>query len=224
MSEKPEPALTDGERPAATVAEEAPPSNLDEPAESAPIAEAEQPTPVAATDAVQEQSPPAHASEREASGARWGWVKYFERTFSFLANVAVIGGIWFAATQIRQADVTERRRVAIEAVGQTRSPEFLTAYRRLKDAYTSKQVELKDSELLLDSLNHVMNVYDNIAILYIYGVGDRCIIKAGVEAGAREMSPIARAYKYPDKYRDNFDSLLLLMEQEVCDRPTGGSP
>jgi hypothetical protein len=151
-------------------------------------------------------------------------VRNLERAFSFFANVAVVVGIGFAVYQVRQTDVTERRRIAIEAVGQTRSPEFLTAYRRLKDAYASKQVNAGDSERLLDSLNHVMNVYDNVAILYAYGVGDRCIIKAGIESGAREVSPIAASFSYPDKYRDNFNSLLLLMEREDCGRPAGGSP
>jgi|SRR5579885_398448 len=148
------------------------------------------------------------------------WFRSVERLFSFFANVAVVVGIMFALYQIKQAELTERRRVAIEAVGQVRSAEFLKDYRMLKAAYSSKHVKEEDKDALIDSLNHVMNVYDNVAILYISDVADRCIIKNSIQSGAQEVSQMSKFFEYPPEYRSNFDSLLTLMEREDC----GGKP
>lgn len=216
MNKKPDPAPTDRIEPAQTAAEEVPPVRLEPSAQSAPVVEGDQLAPAAAQVAGEEGNALAHAGGEAATGTRWGWVKPVERFFALLANLAVIGGVWFAVNQLRQADVLEQRRVAIEAVGQTRTPEFLSAYRRLKDAHASQQVKAEDREKLVDSLNQVMSVYDQIAILYVHNVADKCIIKAGIHRGASEMAPIASSFTYPDKYWDNFNSLLLLMERENC--------
>jgi HEAT repeat protein len=159
---------------------------------------------------------PSTVDEPPKEHTREHWFRTVERAFSFLANVAVVVGIVFALYQIKQGELTERRRVAIEAVGQIRSAEFLKAYRKVKVAYHSKQVKEEDRDDLLDSLNHVMNVYDNIAVMYISDVADRCIIKNSIQSGAQEASEISKFLEYPPEYRSNLDSLLILMERENC--------
>lgn len=228
MNKELEPAPTDKAEPSRTAAEEALPVPLEPPADSAPVAEAEQPGPAATQGAGDEPSPASPVSGQTAAGTGWVWVKRGERVLALFANLAVIFGIWFGVRQLTQADLMERRRIAIEAVAQTRTPEFLSAYRTLKDAYASQQVKKEDKkedrEKLADSLNQVMSVYEQIAILYVQDVADKCIIKAGVSRGARSMAPIASYFTEPDKYWENFNSFLLRMEREGCGQPAGGSP
>lgn len=161
------------------------------------------------------------ATSDKLSGWRWvkrvDWVKTVERSFSLLANAAVVTGIGFALYQLHQSNTFEKRRIGIEAVSQTKSAEFLKAYRMLKSAEETRQVADEEKIALVDSLNHVMNVYDNIATLYINDLADKCIIKNGVYSGAKEMAPISDSLSYPAKYRKHFDFFLGLMEQESCE-------
>lgn len=145
------------------------------------------------------------------------WFRTIERTLSVLASLAVVAGIWFAIYQVNLSNTIEKRRVAVEAIGQTRSAEFLKDYRNVKTAYQTKQIESKEKVALVDSLNHVMNVYDHIAILYISNIADKCIIKNSIYSGAKEMSAICDSMSYPSEYRSNFNILLILMDQEYCD-------
>lgn len=142
------------------------------------------------------------------------WFKKIEKLISILANVAVICGIIFALVQITQANKSEKRRISIDAVSQTRSNDFLKAYARLKTAYTSQEV--KDHTSLIDDLNFVINVYDNIAILYINDLADKSIIKANIYPTAKELSSILDAMSYPKEYKKNIETLLVLMEKESC--------
>ena len=144
------------------------------------------------------------------------WFKMIERVISILANIAVISGIIFAAIQITQSNKSEKRRIAIEAVSPTRSNDFLKAYARLKTAISIDSIDVEDQTSLIDDLNYVMNVYDNIAIMYISDLADRCIIKNAVYSAIREFSSILEAMSYPEEYRKNFDTLLDLMEKESC--------
>jgi len=133
---------------------------------------------------------------------------------SFLANVAVLIGIGFALIQLIQSDKSEKRRLAIEAVNQTRSSEFLNAYANLKTAYRDGQV--KGAPSLRNDINFVMNVYDHIALLYNNNLADRCIIKGSIHSAVKDLSPICDAMSYPKEYRTNIDILLALMDQEHC--------
>lgn len=167
----------------------------------------------------------------------WFWLSPVQKIMSILASLAVIIGVVIALRQLRQTDtierqrslqseVAEKRRLAIESVGQTRSVEFLRAYRRLKVAYSNRYIEAKKMEsleereekrALIDSLNYVMNVYDSIAIMYNHNLADRCIIKENIYSGSNEIATFCDAFSYPEGYRKNFNILLALMEQQQCE-------
>lgn len=141
-----------------------------------------------------------------------------ERVLSILASFATAAGIFFAFCQIRLSNTIEKRGVAVEAIRQTRSAEFIKAFRQLKTAYENKQVDEKDKDSLIDSLNHVMNVYDDIAVLYINDIADKCIIKDSIYSSAKQMSAINSALSpSPPGNREHFNLLLKLMEQESCE-------
>lgn len=142
---------------------------------------------------------------------------------SVVANLAVIFGIYFAYTQLQLSSTLEKRRTAIEAVSQVRTPEFQRDVAQLKKA--NKDKTPLDNPTI-DALNYVMNVYDHIAILYIYDLADRCIIKESTYPAIKEMSDINDAIPYPSDardsqayYRKRFTEALELMKKESCERP-----
>jgi len=134
-----------------------------------------------------------------------------------IAIVPFIWGVFSWVAEMRQAREAEQRRIAIEAVDRTRSPEFLKAYKKLRE-FPSRSDELT----LLDDLLLIMNVYDHIALLYLFGLADECIIKKTVNNGMREISKpigdILDAYNIasPDGFKTNFDALLRRMEHKRC--------
>src|SRR5712692_5713502 len=65
---------------------------------------------------------------------------------SILASLATAAGIFFVIYQIRQTNTIEGRRVAVEAIRQTRSAEFIKAFRQLKTAYQTKRIDEKDKD------------------------------------------------------------------------------
>lgn len=141
-----------------------------------------------------------------------------ERLLSILANTAVIAGIIFAFFQIIQTNQAEKRRIAIEAIRQVRTNEFLKANDELKTAYATRHIG--DEQTLLDNLNYVMNVYDNIAIMYINNLADRCVVKNSIYSGAKEFAPVLGFLKSPERYRNNFDMFIEHMERKDCgDQP-----
>jgi hypothetical protein len=151
-------------------------------------------------------------------------LRAIERKVSILASLAIVAGVFFAISQIRLSSAIEKRRVAVEAVRQIRSAEFIKAFRRLKTVYQTRQVDEKDKDSVIDSLNHVMNVYDDIAVVYINDIADKCIIKDGVYLSAMEMSDISAALsasppenRNPPENRKHFDLLLKLMGEESCE-------
>jgi len=141
-------------------------------------------------------------------------IECVKATASFLADIAVVLGIAFAVIQLTHADRSERRRVAIDAVNQTRSPAFLKAYTNLKMSYQGGQVH---GDLpLLEDVNYLVNVYEHIALLYMNDLADKCLIRQSVYPALRELSPIWDAMSYPKNYRENIDRLLIAMEQNDC--------
>ena len=66
-------------------------------------------------------------------------LKYINKSLTILSNIAVVLGILFAIIQIRQNIHTEKRMVAINAVNQLRSKEFLKSYANLKTVYKTKK-------------------------------------------------------------------------------------
>ena len=146
--------------------------------------------------------------------------KNFVQVVGLLANIAIIVGIAFAFIQIKQANQTERKRVAIEAVRQTRSNEFTQAHTRLRTIYVSQHLNTENLNSIIDDLNYTMNVIDDIAILYINDIADKCIIKNMIYDSLKEFSPVldflSSSLSYPDEYRKNFEVLKELMEKEAC--------
>lgn len=131
--------------------------------------------------------------------------------------VSLIWAVSFGLSQMEQLDEIERRRIAIEAVDRIRSSEFLKAYKNLMDfPSTNNKPTLKDDLLL------VMNVYDHIALLYLNGVADQCLIKKSIKKSMHEISePIRKVQDshrvlYPIEFRKNFNDVLHHMERIEC--------
>jgi hypothetical protein len=143
------------------------------------------------------------------------WEDRLGKRVQLLANLVVVAGIFFALYQFNESIKAEQRRLAIEAVSQTRSADFLKAYADLKTAYRDGRVE-GDPVAIRDDINFVMGVYDHVALLYISETADRCIIKNSVQSAVKDLLPVCDAMAYPKKYREHVDALLKLMERERC--------
>jgi hypothetical protein len=133
------------------------------------------------------------------------WFRKCEKVISVFANAAVIAGIMFAFYQIIQSNNFEKRRIAIEAISPTRSNDFLISYTKLINAYREKRLS---SISLNKDLYYVMNVYDNIAILYLNGLADKSLIKENSYTAIMNLELILTAMSYPEENRSNFDRLL----------------
>lgn len=144
--------------------------------------------------------------------------KRLTRALSVLANLSVFLGIVFAVYQIGNANRTERRRFAVEATRQTKAPEFIKSLRQMKEAYETKRVDEKDKDSLIDSINYVMNVYDDIAVVYINDIADRCIIKDSIDSRVREAAKMRDALAPSAPKEDKHLTLFLtLMSNEPCE-------
>ncbi len=137
-----------------------------------------------------------------------------EKAVAMIANVFVIAGILIAVIQLCQSRQTERTQNAINTINLTRSSEFLKAFARLKTAVETQTV--LDKVGLIDDLNFVMNTYDNMALLYINDVADRCVLKNAIHPSLREIVDISDAFLYPKGSRQNVDKVLELMRNEAC--------
>ena len=153
------------------------------------------------------------------STPRRTWFRVEEIAFlvSIVANVATAAGIILLVFQLSQTNTIESRRVAIEAIRQTRSPEFLKAFRQAKLVSQTEEIDEKDKDALIDSVNHVMNVYDDIAVIYSNNIADKCMIKDSIYSAAKEWSEIVnKVSTYRSEDRKHFDLLLRLMDREYC--------
>lgn len=122
-----------------------------------------------------------------------------------LSNLAVLIGIIFGLLQFNQSISSEKRMISIDALNEIRTNDFLKAYTKLKTDYINKSNEYKVSRT--DDLNYLMNIYNNIAILYFYNVADRKIIKNSIGTAIQEVSEMITYFKYPEEYKKNFDTL-----------------
>ena len=134
-----------------------------------------------------------------------------------LANGAVLIGIIFAVVQLLQTKQIESIRLAVDAKAPTRAPEFLNSYNKLLDAY-NRDPEMLNTESLRDDLSFVMNVYDNIAVLYLHKLADRSIIEERVHDGMTRLEPVLKAMKWPAESRVNFDAVLKRMSEKTKKR------
>lgn len=85
-------------------------------------------------------------------------------------------GIIFVFIQINQADTSEKRKIAIDAISPIMSNDFTARYATIMRCYRSNEKDRLKGDLSND-LYYVVGVYDNIAILCIYGLADKKIIK-----------------------------------------------
>ena len=137
-----------------------------------------------------------------------------ERLVSVVADIVVIAGIIIGVLQLYQAISSEKRQNTINAVAQTRSNDFLQSYARLKTAHKSNYNQTEDS--VVDDLNYIMNTYDNIALLYISDVIDRCMIKNASYNAVEETLTLSESMKYPAEYSKNIRVFLDMMKKKVC--------
>ena len=162
-------------------------------------------------------------------GARIKWAikamhelfSWFQPLVSVVASVAIIFGIYFAYKQLQLSTTLEKRRTAIEAVYQVRTPDFQNALADLKRANNSKKGKIVLDNPMIDRVNHVMNVYDHLAMLYIDDLADRCILKESTYSTIKEMSEINDAIEYPGDstesqahYRKRFVEVLDLISSQ----------
>src|SRR2546427_527753 len=77
-------------------------------------------------------------------GRFWLRVERIASIASILASLATVAGIFFLVYQIRQSNTVEKRRFAVEAIRQTRSAEFIKAFRQVKTASKTGQINEKD--------------------------------------------------------------------------------
>lgn len=151
---------------------------------------------------------------------------WFEPLVTVIGGVAIILGIYFAYKQLQLSTTLEKRRTAIEAIYQVRTPEFQNALADLKLANNSRKGKIVLDDPMIDKVNYVMNVYDHIAMLYIDDLADRCIIKESTHSSIKELSKINDVLDYPVEsaesqahYRQRFVAVLDLMQKETCGRP-----
>ena len=140
------------------------------------------------------------------------WIK--ERV-SLVAGLVVISGIVFAVLQFRQSERLERQRVAIEAITHLRSEAFIDAFLRIKTSVAAGHYNLPS---LHRDIRYVVSWYDHVAILYLSGLADQCVVKHTIYYSASEMAEILNALEkpYPPELRRNFDLLLNRMAADPC--------
>lgn len=128
-----------------------------------------------------------------------------EKIISIIANIAIISGIIFALVQVVQSSRFEKRRIAIESLAILRSNGFLESYDNLLGS--DPNIILFNSSLRED-LNYVINVYDNIAILYLNGLADKNLIKRTIYPAIKQVVSILDSISYPKENRLNIDLLI----------------
>jgi hypothetical protein len=141
------------------------------------------------------------------------WFLWFAQLVALVSNLIVIGGIFVALYQLRQSDLFEKRRTAIEAVNQVRSPEFLQAFKRFT---TNSYTEEEAAKLRDDDANYVTNTYAHIALLYNNGLADKCVIKETCCLAVKKVLASCGAALCSDVNKAIIDNLSHTMEQESC--------
>ena len=151
----------------------------------------------------------------DKKNSKRGICKKVDHIVDLVSKLSVIIAIFFVVFQFNQNERLERRRIAIEAVNKTRQVEFIQAFTRLKTVYETKKVDEKQT--FVDDLNYVMSVFDNIAILYLNGLADPCVIKNAIEFNLDEVLMIIHSLEnYPIDYRRNIELLKKKLEKKSC--------
>jgi hypothetical protein len=101
--------------------------------------------------------------------------------------------------------------VAINAVSQLRSKEFLTSYANLKAVYKTKK--MSDKVEFINDLNFVIGIYENISLLYLKELADHSIIESSILSQVNEISQMVDSLDYPNEYREHFNKLLKVISK-----------
>lgn len=132
-----------------------------------------------------------------------------------MCSILIIISIVIAVFQFFQSQDNNEKRIAIEAITQTRSKDFIKAYTRLKTFCDHNQVSesIEIANELIDDYNYIMSIYEQIAILYNYDIVDKCVIKQ-IYSDLKEFSDIITFMKF--KHTEQFDIFLNHMKHLKC--------
>lgn len=129
-----------------------------------------------------------------------------DQVITFSTKLSVIIAIVFGIYQVYHQESVETRKVAIELVNSTKEQGFLEAFSRLKGVSGGTAVVSKQD--FVDDLNHVLAVFDNIAILYLNDLADRDIIDACIGGKLEELCEMLDSFTgFPGHERTNIDKL-----------------
>lgn len=114
------------------------------------------------------------------------FLEFLAKVTLIIANIAMVAGIWIALaqyknakesneSQIKSAELYEKRKNAIDAVNKVYNSEFINNLAKLKG-----NRNLKNNEMI-NAFNLVFNTYSAIAIVYNNNIADNQIIKKSIE-------------------------------------------
>jgi hypothetical protein len=115
-------------------------------------------------------------------------LELIEKFSVILGTFAVIGALIIAKSEFDLSKKTELKSTAIEALKEVRNIDFINSSIRLKKFIIEKKIIDSNSiDIFNNDLNRVLNVYDNIAILYNNNLADKCIIKSNIYDAVSEI-------------------------------------
>jgi|GEM_PF-4207120 len=143
------------------------------------------------------------AVAKHRSGPKRSWYYSIPLVLEVMANLFVVLGVPIALLQIHDSEQSERRRIAIEAVSELRSPRFLEAYTRIIDAgQPPNQQNIVADPDLRDDLLYLVSAYKNIACLYRNNLADKRVILLEIDPGFKSIMVILQANNYPENIAD----------------------
>jgi hypothetical protein len=160
-----------------------------------------------------------------------------DKIFKIATNISIIIGLLFTYIQIKQVNnqikdnkEVEQRKQAVETVKQVRTKEFIISLSNFKSLIT-KNEKLGKSKIdeCLKDLNFVLNVYDDIALIYLSDIADKCLILRNIKTSIIEFTELLDGfeglipYEYKDEIqnqikfnRTNIDLLISEMKKINC--------
>jgi hypothetical protein len=186
------------------------------------VAVVDTPVELRASDAASVPTPPSEPTTAATlvpvtPGISWkGWLEASQQITAILANLVVVAGtvgVVLAYRQWQDAKRAEITQAAITAMSQTRTPEFLKAYSRLVRVQRHPADATPDS----DDVDYVVNTYDQIALLYLNGVVDRCLVKRAIEDALQTLSPLWANRSDLKKSTVNIESMRQAMQRARCE-------
>ena len=129
-------------------------------------------------------------------------------------NTVFAVGVFIGYVEFKEAQKINKQRIAIEALSHARSKEFLDAFMRLKRGAESGELAYNGVEF---DITYVMSEFEHIAMLYLYDLADRCIIKTSIEPTGSEVLGILGSLSkpYPKESRLYFDLLMGRLTEQI---------